>query len=217
MVRVSPGAAEALFHGMNVIACEGLPRDRVLEVKGVRMPAGTPGGMRWSQVWLELSSSPPARSEQVGVVAVDRARLMFADADVLGQWQHDEPLDGKVDVVFWGRGAAGIARKLGASRLDLPGEPNVYGWIDLTEMEPVEAYRRVEALGMKLQLDFRPHSHNYQLLAQIRATKTSSGTVTLSMPVCGFSTSWGDGFFDVYRDFAADGSLVRLRIDMGTE
>ena len=75
-----------------------------------------------------------ARSELAGTVAVDEARLMFADIDALGQWQHEKPLDGKADFVFWGRDAERAAQTTGAADLG----DGQWGWLNLPVRETVQ-------------------------------------------------------------------------------
>jgi hypothetical protein len=183
------------------------------------VPEGHPEAGRWSCVWLELSSSPVERSESAGHVLVDRARLMFADVDALGDWEQEEALDGLADVVFWGRDELVIAKRCGAPLLAVP-EGQIYGWIGLPFEEALAKANAVAALRSperKFALDFRPHSHAYQLLAQVRATETGSGQVNVGgAELCGFATSWGDGAFEVFRDLDASGALVRVRVQMET-
>ena len=72
--------------------------------------------------------------------------------------------------------------------------------------------------GYKFATDFRPHSHHFLAMKQVRTTPTESGTVEVGgARVCIFMTSWGDGFFPVYRDVDARGRLVRVCIDLGND
>jgi len=51
----------------------------------------------------------------------------------------------------------------------------------------------------------------------VRASESESGTLAVGgASMCGFMTTWGDGLFNVYRDFGPAGELVRVRIEMGT-
>jgi hypothetical protein len=80
----------------------------------------------------------------------------------------------------------------------------------------VEDLREKNAL--KFAGDFRPHSHHYMVMKQIRATPTESGTIEVGgAEVCTFMTTWGDGFYPVSRESDADGGLVRNSIDLGNE
>jgi hypothetical protein len=148
---------------------------------------------------------------------VDWARLMFADVDSLSSWEHERPIDGLADFVFWGRDADKLARLSQASKVD----DRAYGWENLPIREAVKHAERVEVLkethGLKAASDFRPHSHHHAVLAQIRGSETESGTLEVGgAKLCAFMTTWGDGLFEVYRDFEAAGKLVRVRIEMGT-
>jgi hypothetical protein len=213
------GAGEVLFHGISAVAVAGVPADRPLAVLGRRMPADGPDAGRWRRVWLEcLPGGEAERAEFAGTVAVDEARLMFADVDALGQWRHEEPLDGRADFVLWGRDAERAAHAAGAADLGR----GRWGWVDLAVREAVRRGVAVEQLrgeqGYKFATDFRPHSHHYLVMQQVRATPTESGTVGVGRArVCTFMTGWGDGFFPVYRDLDAGGRLVRVRIDLGNE
>lgn len=213
----SGAAGEVMFQGITAVAVIGVPADRSLAVLGQRMPSdGTDAG-RWRCVWLEcMPSGEVARSELAGTVAVDEARLMFADVDALGQWQHEQPLDGQADFVFWGRDAEQAAHAAGAADLG----NGQWGWVDLLVRETVQRGIAVEEMrdeqGYKLATDFRPHSHHYLVMKQVRATPTESGTIEVGgTRACTFMTTWGDGFFPVYRDLDAEGRLARVRIDLG--
>jgi len=49
-----------------------------------------------------------------------------------------------------------------------------------------------------------------------RSAATESASVEIGgSVVCGFFTSWGDGAFPVRRDLATDGTLCRLRVEVG--
>src|SRR5262249_4757997 len=124
------GTGVVAFHGMWAIAASGTPTDRSLPVMGERMPAGSNAG-RWRRVWIELRDGRVARSRVVGHVLVDEARLMAVDADALGAWNDIDPLDGKADIVFWGRDAAAVAAELGAPEINSIAEPHTFGWTDL--------------------------------------------------------------------------------------
>jgi hypothetical protein len=217
VVAQGKGAGEAQVHGIWVPAVGGLPVDRELPIFAERMPEGPDSG-RWLRVWLQCAPAAPIfRSERVGYAMVDWARLMFADVDSLSSWEHDRPIDGQADYVFWGRDAAQLAKLSQAPEVD----DRAYGWVNLPIKETVKHAKRLEALreehGLKVATDFRPHSHHHALLTQIRASATESGTLKVGgAQLCAFMTTWGDGLFEVYRDFGAAGQLVRVRIEMGT-
>lgn len=211
------GQGEVQYHGIPAVAVSGLPRDRTMKVYGVRMNTSEHWD-RWRWVWLEaLSGLPTSESKEVGHVGVDYARLMFADVNALGQWEHESSLDGKADFVFWGQAEAKIAEIVQA-----PQQVEGYGWIDLPIEEIVEHGLKVEELikdqGLKMATDFRPHSHHYQAMKQVRATDTESGVVEVGgAKMCVFMTSWGDGMFPLISDKDKDGQLLRLRLDLGNQ
>jgi hypothetical protein len=211
-------AGEVFFFGAWGCALGGVPADRTLRVLGERMPAGQYES-RWRSVWLECRPGVGvARSEPAGDVVVDRARLMFADPDALGEWKHEEPLDGKADFVFWGADAPAAARQTKAPRL----ADNDWGWVDLPAREAARRGMRVEELmrrrGWRMATDFRPHSHHYLAMEQVRASPTESGTVEVGgAKVCVFMTSWGDGIYSLVRDLGPGGELVRVRVDLGSD
>jgi hypothetical protein len=212
------GAGEMFFQGITASVMNGLPRERPLRVLGERMPAGQYED-RWRRVFLEcLPEGEIAHSELVGRAAVDEARLMFADVDALGTWEHNKPLDGLADYVFWGRDAAPVAQRTQAPQL---GESQ-WGWVDLPIREAAQRGMAVEELcdqqGFKLAGDFRPHSHHYLVMKEVRATPTESGTIEVGgARVCAFMTTWGDGFYSVFREVDAAGRLVRISIDLGND
>jgi len=82
-----------------------------------------------------------------------------------------------------------------------------------TQTEEVKANRK-----FLLATDFRPHTHQYFALAQVRATPTGSGTIDVGgARVCVFETTWGDGFFPVFRDLDERGRLARIRVRLQTD
>lgn len=196
-----------------LVVVPGVPEGGTFDVVGTRVGTGD-----WAQCWREVSvvfsDAAVASSEEVGQVVVDCARLMFVDAVALDRWRDDDSLDGKADFVFWGRDAAQLAAAIGADELD-----EGFGWRDLDVDECVrrgtEAERIKEERGWTLATDYRPHTHHYAVLAQARGSATESGVLDLAgSRLCMFFTTWGDGVFPVFRDLAADGTLVRLRIQL---
>jgi hypothetical protein len=142
---------------------------------------------------------------------------MFIDADAVNAWKHDEPIDGKADFVFWGRDADEVAREHRVPAL----ADGQYGWEDLPideivrRGEPIEQSKR--ANGRKMATDFRPHSHHWELMRQVRASPTESGIVHIGDAVaCGFMTTWGDGFFPVVRELSAAEEVVAVRVEFGS-
>jgi hypothetical protein len=212
------GAGGVQYQGIWAAAAGGVPTEGPLRVLGERRTE-EPFAGRWHQVWLECRpGGRVARSEKVYDVMVDEARLLFGDADALGAWRHDEPLDGRADFVFWGADAARAARRLRAPAL--PGEEGTFGWLDLPTAEAQRHGARVTGLrertGWRFAVGSWPHSHHWQVMRQVRASPTDSGTVEVGgAQLCGFMTSWGDGLYPVFRDLDRAGRLVRLRVELG--
>ena len=211
------GAGGFLVHGVPMVACGMLPRGEKLPVVGQRRGA-EPYADCWDWVGVQITGSKIVRSLPAGTVGVDWARLMFVDLDALEHWDHDRLTDGRADFVFWGRDAAAAAKRFGAAPLD---EEGTFGFADMTiddaiaRCTPIE--EAVERGELRMAIDFRPHTQHYQLLAQMRPSKTQSGTLALGDSICcAFFTSWGDGHFPVFLDVDAEGRLVRLRIQLET-
>lgn len=212
------GTGEIQIAGVWASVCGDIPADQALPVFAEPMPPGPDHG-RWRRIYAEIDAHVEiASSQRIGCTGVDWARLMFADADALGEWRHNDALDGKADCVFWGRDAEAVAHKLGAPRLD----DTQFGWHDLPVAQAEDRMRTVEHARVehawKLAVNFRPHSHHWQLMRQVRASTSRSGTVEVGAAVlCGFMTSWGDGIFDILAERDAVGRLVRLTVDCGNE
>jgi hypothetical protein len=220
------GFGEMQYHGMWAAVVAGLPPDRSLPVYGERIAAG-PDARRWRRVYVELvPHARPRRSEHVGYAMVDEARLLVADADALGRWAHGQSLDGLVDVAFWGADESQIASMMGAGRLQphqrqRPDQAPL-GWTDMQAAEAEERYQAVRKCrndhGLKVTIDYRPHSHLHQLMSQVDRTPTEAGTVKIGhAELCGFMTSWGDGIFDVLHEHDDEGRLVRITMDVGND
>jgi PDZ domain len=211
-------SGEVPFHVGNAIFLRDVPADRKLEVRGVRCGGDDDG--RWSSVSLVFSEAPVARREKLGSVVVEQARLMFADLGALGAWVHEETLDGKEDIVFWGKDAEEFGAEPGITPLG----DGQYGWLDVrreTLDDPTKkAIARVAqaAQNRRLCVDVRPHSHHYAVLKHIWSTPTESGSAEVGgATVCGFMTTWGDGVFDVFEELDADGRLAKVTIELGAE
>jgi hypothetical protein len=212
------GIGVVQYNGLWAIACDGLPDDRRMDVYGVRMP-----DPEWENYWefVELSTNPEqtaVREMVIGSVMVDEARLMFVDVDALKSWQHEEPLDGMADFVFWGKDAAHAAQTFQAPCID----GDSFGWMDLEIVECAKRGTAIEKLRdskkLKLATDFRPHSHHYFVMKEIRASETQSATFHLSdTELCAFMTTWGDGLFDVSCQFDRDDRMSSIRIQLGNE
>lgn len=119
------------------------------------------------------------------------------------------------DYVFWGRDAEQVAFAVNAPRLGL----GAFGWMDVPEGFAQEKGVEVEDFrdqhGLKLAGDYRPHSHHWRVMTPTRKSPTQSATMELAGTTpCNFMTTWGDGFFEVHRDLADSGALVRIRIEL---
>jgi hypothetical protein len=204
------GAGYVQISGLGCVAVGEVLQDRAFEIVGERKEPG-----RWRCVSVEVRPGlEVAKSEVLGQVMVDRARLLIGDVDALGSWVHEASLDGKADLVFWGADAEEAAKKFDAPLLP----EGVHGWIDLPVDEAEARGEKVQALGLKLAIDFRPHSHHFQLMAQVRASESESGTLTVGgARMCGFMTTWGDGMFPVIRELGPGGELVRFRIELSND
>ena len=212
-------AAEQLAQWMVVVG--EVPRDRELRVIGARLGRGRFASC-WDWVAVEiLPDAVIATSEPIGEATVDFARILLVDRAGFGAWEHERSLDGKADFVFWGRDAEQLAQAIDAPSTDSGGGGGEYGWTDLALDECIARGTRADELkaekGWKLATDFRPHSHHYLALAQMRAAPTESGTIDVGgAPACLFATSWGDGVFPIVVDRDAAGGLVRVRVQLAT-
>jgi len=209
---VAGGSGEFPVHGVQMVAVKtpALPLRVIGERRG-----SSPYPDCWSWIALDVAPGDVASVAPAGTVAVDKARLMFVDLEALGAWRHEEPTDGLADFVFWGRDAQAAAERFGVPKLD----DGTFGFVDLPVMDAVKRGEEIEAARAELRIatDFRPHSHHYHLLKQMRGSRTESGTMELAgSTCCAFFTSWGDGFFPVFRELDERGALLRVRIDLGT-
>ncbi|MFE4457442.1 hypothetical protein ACFROC_08795 [Nocardia tengchongensis] len=91
-----------------------------------------------------------------------------------------------------------------------------FTWADLTLDELRARYGELESLraeGMRFAVDMRPHDDHFRVLEQMRSSSTESGSIDVGgARMTGWFTSWGDGAFPVFRDVAADGMLLRVRV-----
>lgn len=217
----SPEGVEVPFNGILGVAVRGVPRDRTLEVFGQRMdPDGLDAG-KWHSVWVECDEREPVSSVEAGYVYVDEARLLFTDPTALSSWRHYDTIDGLADLVFHGRDARVVAEQMGARALEELGDAEQFGWVDRPVDEILELGEELETMqqdsSLRFAFDFRPHNDHYRLLSQAWMSPTGSGTIDVGgAQVTGFLTGgWGDGAFAVYRDVAADGTLCRVRVELG--
>jgi hypothetical protein len=219
LLTFSPSGTEVPYQGMWAVAVSGLPEHRSLPIFGQRMDESGPDAGRWWSVWVECSNAKVAKSVSIGTVLVDEARLMWADLASLSAFRVRAEPDDLIDIVFWGKDAATLASKIGAPTIPEEGQA-MFGWLDCPESEARQHYERIstekERDKLLFALDVRPHTHEWELLANARSSPTGSASLQLvGGRVCGFFTSWGDGAFPVYRDVDAAGELVRVRVELG--
>lgn len=193
-----------------------VPRDRPLVVTGTRVGRGRFRDA-WDFVAIELGDGEITGSRKLGEAGVDFARLVLMDIAALEHWVHDESLDGKADVVFWGRDEGMLAKVMVANRL----ADGSHGWMDLSladaELKADDAARRKASNKWLLNIDYRPHSHHYQALAAARSSAHGAGTLEVGgARLVLFFTTWGDGVFPVYLDVDAAERPVRVRIQLAT-
>jgi hypothetical protein len=215
VLRHDASGGEVFYNGMTAIVCAGIPQD-LIPVLGLRRNAPDYSD-RWDQVWLQCRfGETVTQTRLLGCASVDWARLMFCDLEALGEWQHEESLDGKADFVFWGVDSEKAAVARGASRLS----DTEWGWLDLPVEEILDLGQPVDDLcqenGWRVKTDFRPHSHHHVVMNGIREEPTESGVVEVAgTQMCAFSTTWGDGFYPVYLDSNAQGEIVAVRVHLG--
>jgi hypothetical protein len=198
--------------GIPVVAVGDVPTDRPLRIEATQADFGE-HGLRWQDIYVRIADDIVASSVELGHVGVDWARVAFADADALAGWRHHKALDGKADVVFWGAAKDETVAAFGGEQLPEGG----FGWENLPLPTAIERYEAIESWrdgsGRKLAMDFRPHSHHYQVMREVRASEHEAGTITVADAEILFAmTSWGDGFFPAYADYSADGELLALRV-----
>jgi hypothetical protein len=191
------------------------PSDRPLAVVGQRLGVGRFAAC-WDHVAVELGEGRITAAHRLGEAGVDFARLLAIDHAALDHWQHEDSLDGKADVVFWGRDDGELARAMNAGRL-----AEGWGWLNLTtaqaEAKADDAARRKATARLLLTIEHRPHSHHHAALAALRASPSGSGAVEVGgSRACLFATSWGEGVFPVYLDVDGDGTPVRVRVQLHT-
>ncbi|MFF0386268.1 hypothetical protein [Streptomyces sp. NPDC004286] len=209
------GGGSFLMFGVPVVAVGGLPRDRPLPVLATR----TGSEPSWTELTVRTGEAPAVSSVPLGHVGVDWARVLFGDVDALNVWQHDEPVDGLADVAFWGAAADEAAAAFAAPELGEPGEPGVRGWAGLPVAEAVDKTLAVRAwaqeTGRRLMVDFRPHSHHWQIMRVLRASEFDSGTLDLGPArlLCAMTTH-GDRYFPVSADLDAAGGVVAVRVTL---
>jgi len=218
---VERGGGRFLMHGVPVVALGGLPRDRPLPVlatdTGIVVTVD-PDLNPEPGLATDPDPAPAAKSVELGEIRVDWARLFFGDADALNAWRHDEPVDGLADIAFWGASEEEAAAEFAAPDLGEPGEDGVKGW---TGLSMPDAMRLASALfdwkdadlRRRLMVDFRPHTHHWQIMRAVRASPLEAGTVEVggARVLCAM-TGQGDGWFPVTAELDPTGRLVAVRV-----
>ena len=85
--------SDFLVWGLWMTAVGGLPAWKPLRVIGRRVERGDGLGASWESVQVEASRRAAARTEMVGYVSVDGARVIFADVLSLNAWAGADPLE----------------------------------------------------------------------------------------------------------------------------
>lgn len=185
----------------------------------------------WLAVWTEsdsedgeiarvavgLREGDASRKECVGGVDSLGAQFLIADAEAVAQWEQTDTLDGLADFVCWGRDVAEVCESRGVPRLS-EGE---YGWTNLPIDDALRLGAPLEELaeqGQQLfRTDFRPHSHFFQLLQQMRDSSSQSiGFVEVAgTRVCGVSSMSSGARQDVEVTFSDDGTALGVWLELG--
>lgn len=213
---VAAGDPDFLITGVPVVPVGNVPTDTRLSVTASR------GRWGWREICIEFTTAPVAHTRRLGSIGVDNARFVIADADALASWVHEDSLDGLADVAFWGRDEEQIAAEFGAARTATPGDDH-YGWLNL----PIrQAHERAVALHKRrgaqpramFAFDFRPHSHHWRVMADVRASENEAATIAIGgAEIMMAMTSVGDGFFPVNLDLDASGTPVAARITVAKD
>ena len=211
---LAPASSAAIdLDGAGALVIVGLPAGARMEVWATPVAEGDD---RWAWVTLEVQGGPPAaRRVELGAVPVDMARLILVDAQAVTQWQHEAPMDGLADLAFWGADAQALAAELGVPTL----ADGTFGWQGVAAEQALAWARHLDGVRSqgvrRFAFDYRPHSHHWQLMEQVRQSPVQAGQVELGGALaCGFMTTWGDGVFPVLAEYDARGGLLRLRVRM---
>jgi hypothetical protein len=214
---VARGAYGFTHADVPAIAVPNLPPGRY-PVSSVRLEQGPFAGLRQA-VMIDLVPNPQAaRTIELGKVCVDNARIGLFDMDALQYWNEEQPVDGMADVVFWGLHEKEVAARFRAPSLGEDGS----GFQNLPVAQAEGLARELEAVKASGQFrfawDFRPHTHPFYLLAQIRKSQNEAGVLDVGGAMsCGFMTSWGDGEFPVMIDLDAHNRPIRCGIFFATQ
>jgi hypothetical protein len=217
-IAIGQGAGVVQYNGLWAVAIADVPTDRSLPIFATPLPDGEFTG-RWRTIDVVIDANAIAsRSVSTEGVMVEHGQLLCSDLEAFGEFRMWQSLDGLADFVLWGEEAAGIARVFQAAKF---GERE-YGWKDLPieemQQHAQEVQSHIAKSGLNVGVDYRPHCNLEKLHSQIRAKDLEAGQVLLGQAkTCGFSNRWGDGIFEVVRDFDTTGRLIRIRLDVGNE
>ena len=217
-LRAGGGLAVVKYNGLWAIAVNGLPTSRGLQVVARPMEDDEFAG-RWESIDVVVDGQAKVvRKDEVAGIMVDHGQFLFAGLGPLGDFKMWESLDGLADFVFWGPDARKLAKEFGASDLG----QGTFGWRDIpidavgARADPLQD--RVEQARLRVAVDYRPHCNLERLNSQVRTTETRAGNLLLrGSRVVGCDNRWSDGIFPVSRQFGADGKVVRVRVELGTE
>ena len=212
------GLGVVKYNGLWGVVADGLPTDRSMKVIGIPMPEGEFAG-RWQQIDVIVDAEAKIKDSQtVEGVMVEHGQLMFVGLSPLGEFRMWESLDGLADFVFWGPDAPNLAKDVKADDLG-SGE---FGWKDRPD-DAIggDAHRvqdRVEADGLAVAVDYRPHCNLEKMNAKMRVSDEDTAQISLgSHKVVGCGNRWGDGIFAVTRLLDRGGRVARVRVELGTE
>lgn len=177
----------------------------------------------WQRIKIVVdpaSSNEPtiavAASRLLGHVPIDLAQLAAMDAVALTSWQHEASADGKADIIFWGKDAAGLAALLAA-----PSHRDGYGWCDVPL---AQAEQLADKIAIKkhdhhwqVSAQIRPHSDYFGLAEVARASETRTGSAALGTGTAWLGLSMPTGAFPVFVDEDASGRLLQVRIEFSAE
>jgi hypothetical protein len=203
--------------GIGGVAVPHLPPGRY-PVSCVRITGGEFNGLRQA-VMVDLVPNPQAaRTIELGKIPVDEARIGIFDLDAIAHWNDDVPVDGLADVVFWGLHQNEVAQRYRAPHLGEEG----FGFVNMPVVQAEAFARELDGLRQSGQFrfafDFRPHSHPFHILAQMRHSPSESGVLDVGgAAVCGLFTTWGDGVFPVLLDLDAQNRPIRCGIFFATQ
>jgi hypothetical protein len=70
----------------------------------------------------------------------------------------------------------------------------------------------------RFAFDFRPHTDDFSLLREIRASELEAGTIEVGgQTVCGLMTTWGDGLFPATLEVDEAQTPLRCTVTFATE